>query len=104
MKIKYVHERTSADGTIWYVFNPPKYLKEALDVSFKKFRTAEEALKYSVKVDDDYIDHKRRQNNLFHIQDMTVKGIFAYYMGQDEWLDTAANTKRTFSHAYVECK
>lgn len=96
MKIKYVDERKTTDDVTYWAFNPPKYLREALDVSYKRFDTIEDARRYSARIDDDYQDHKRRKNRLFQIQDTTVSGIFSYYMGQDEWLDTADNTKRTF--------
>jgi integrase len=96
MKIKYVDERQRADGTVYWAFNPPKYLKEALGVTYRPIPTIDEARAYSSQVDDMYIDHKRRKNKMFHIQDTTVNGIFAYYQGQEEWLDTAENTKRSF--------
>lgn len=96
MKIKYVDERQTAEGDTYWAFNPPKYLRDALEVKYRRFDTVEEARVYSARIDDDYIDHKRRISRSFHIQDTTVNGIFAYYLGQDEWLDTAENTKRTF--------
>jgi len=96
MQIKYVHKRTRADGTPYWVFNPGKYLKDALGVTFKPFDTEQEAIEYSQQVQDDFYDHKRRQDRKFHIQDDTVNGIFAYYQAQDEWIDTKPSTKTTF--------
>lgn len=96
MKIKYVDERLRSDGSVYWAFNPPKYLREALGVSYKPFDNIDEARKFSALIDDQYIDYKRKQKREFYIQDTSVNGIFAYYLGQDEWLDTADNTKRTF--------
>lgn len=96
MKIKYVDERKSTNGSTYYAFNPPKYLREALGVVYKRMADRDDALQYSAQIDDAYIEHRRRNERRFYIEDTTVNGIFAYYMGQDEWLDTAVNTKRTF--------
>lgn len=96
MNIKYVNERRNSAGEPYWAFNPPKYLRDALDVRYTKFYTIEDARSYSVRIDDAYIDYKRRNTHGYHIQDTTVNGIFAYYLGQDEYLDTAKNTKTSF--------
>jgi|TARA_R110001606_G_scaffold376003_1_gene534473 integrase len=96
MIIKYVNERTSGAGDTYWAFNPPKYLREALDVRYKKFTDISDARQYSVRIDDAYIDFKRRNTRQHHIQDSTVNGVFSYYLGQDEYIDTAPNTKTSF--------
>lgn len=96
MNIKYVNQRKHADGKVYWAFNPPKYLRDALGVKYLPFYTIEEARKYSAKIDDEYIDFKRRNTRDFIVKDTTVNGVFAYYLGQDEFLDTAKNTKTSF--------
>ena len=96
MNIKYIEERSDSNGNPYWIFNPPKYLREALNVKYKRFESIDDARRLSAKVDDDYLDHKRRLNGDHYVLDSTVNGIFAYYLGQEEWIDTAENTKRTF--------
>lgn len=96
MNIKYINKRANSDGTVYWAFNPPKYLREALFVRYTKFHTIEEARKHSAHIDDLYIDFKRRNTRDLYIQDTAVNGIFSYYLGQDEYLETAQNTKTSF--------
>lgn len=96
MNIKYVNQRKHSGGKVYWAFNPPKYLRDALGVRYLPFDTIDDARKYSAQIDDDYIDFKRRNTRGFTVKDTTVNGVFAYYLGQDEFLDTAKNTKTSF--------
>lgn len=96
MNIKWINERTEASGKVYWCFVPQKYLREALDVRYKRFNTVEEAAAYSAKIQDDYALHKRRVERQQYVVDSTVNGVFAHYLGQEEWLDKSDNTKRSY--------
>tara|TARA_R110001632_G_scaffold39527_1_gene98987 strand:+ start:540 stop:1625 length:1086 start_codon:yes stop_codon:yes gene_type:complete len=90
---KYFETRKKADGRQFYVFNPSRHVKEALDVRYKSFRTKVEATAYCNLVAAEYALHKRKSENTVKIDPESINGLIKFYKSTQEWIKLAENSQ-----------
>ena len=94
--VKYMNERREANGTTYWVFNPPRYLREALKVSYERFENWSDCKEYCEQVALAYEDHKRLDKTNNQIVRETVAGLWATYKTTNAWTRLAPNSRRTY--------
>jgi integrase len=93
---KFVETRKNTSGSTYYVFNPKKYIREALDVGYQRFDTREEALSHSDRICQQYEDYKARRHGLKRVAEDSVDGLIAYYRGTHEWKKLTHNSAKFY--------
>ena len=93
---KFVEERKDTSGRTYWAFNPKKYVRDALDVGYRRFRTREEAVSYSNRIVRQYEDHKSRTDRVARIEEDTVAGLVAFYKSTYEWKKLTINSQRLY--------
>jgi integrase len=93
---KFVEQRNDASGRTYWVFNPKKYIRDALDVGYQRFRTREEAIAHSHRIVRQYEDHKSRTGRAMRIEEDTVAGLVSFYKSTYEWKKLTDNSQRLY--------
>jgi len=90
---KYLEERKTAKGKVYYAFNPSKGVKDALNVRYCTFTTKREAVVYCQQVALDFNLHRRKGEGMVRIDDESVAGLIKFYQSTKEWTKLAENSK-----------
>jgi len=93
---KFVEARKDASGRTYWVFNPKKYLRDALDIGYQRFRTREEAIAHSDRTIRQYEAHKARTGRAMRIEEDTVAGLVQFYKSTYEWKKLTDNSQRLY--------
>lgn len=93
---KFVEERKDTSGRIYWAFNPKKYIRDALNVGYRRFHTREEAVTYSNKIVRQYEQHKASKAHADRIEEDTVAGLVAFYKSSREWKNLRDNSQRLY--------
>jgi len=93
---KFVETRTDTSGRTYYVFNPKKYLREALDIGYRRFDNKQEADDYSQKICLQYDHYKARREGIKRIPEDSVDGLVAYYKTTNEWKKLTINSAKFY--------
>lgn len=94
---KFVEQRKDTSGRTYWAFNPKKYVRDALDVGYQRFRTREEANAHAERIIRAYEDHKSRKARDTRIEEDTVAGLIAFYKSTYEWTKLTNNSQRLYS-------
>lgn len=90
---KYVEERRASTGRIYYVFNPSKTIRDALNVGYRSFDGHDDALAYAKKVIEMYDAYKANREKVHRIEEDTVDGLIAFYKTTNEWRKLTDNSR-----------
>lgn len=93
---KFVEQRKDTSGRAYYVFNPKKYLREAIDVGYKRFDSREEADAHSDTICQQYEDYKARRQGVRRVAEDSVDGLVAYYRTTHEWKKLTHNSAKFY--------
>lgn len=96
MHIKYLEERTRANGRKVWVVNPPQYVRDAIGASYEQFDTRAEAIERATQIAEAYIDYKRGIKRDINIPQDTVDGLIAFYKTTNEYKKLEENSKRLY--------
>ena len=95
MKAKYVTKKHRKGRVVWVV-NPPQLWKETVRASYAQFDNATEARSYSLDLQRDYEDFKRRESFTPLTDQRTVDGIIARYKTTTDYQKLAENSKKLY--------
>jgi len=93
---KFVETRKNTSGRTYYVFNPKKYLREALDIGYRRFDSLEEAKSYSEKICLQYEHYKARREGIKRVAEDSVDGLVSYYKTTHEWKKLTINSAKFY--------
>ena len=96
MRIKYLEERTRANGRKIWVVNPPKYIRDATGATYSQYDNRPEAVEAAAQVAQAYADYKRGIERAQPIPQDTVDGLVAFYKTTNEWKKLTENSKRLY--------
>ena len=97
MHIKYLEERSRANGKSIWIVNPPKTVKSALNVGYEQFDVRQDAVRRANQVAEAFQDHKRGLQRSVGVSEDTVEGLIAFYKSTNEWAKLKHNSLRFYS-------
>jgi len=96
MKVKYLEQRSRANGhTIWAV-NPPKNVRDALNVGYMQFDTKSEATSAAIDLADAYEDYRRGIVRQLRVAENTVAGLITFYKTTNQYKKLTVNSRRFY--------
>lgn len=93
MKVKYLEERTRANGHKVFVVNPPKYVRDAIGASYEQYESRSEAVDRATLLAEAYKDYRRGIKRNIHIPQDTVDGLVAFYKTTAAYQSISENSK-----------
>lgn len=93
---KFVEERKTASGRSYWVFNPKKYIRDALNVMFQRFDRRDDALEHAERIIRQYEQYKQTRDRTARIEEDTVDGLIAFYKQTTEWKKLKPNSRRLY--------
>lgn len=96
MHIKYLEERTRADGRKVWAVKPPKYVQDAIGAQFETYDNRADAVRKATIVADAYQDYKRGIKRDISIPQDTVEGLIAFYKSTNEYKKLTPNSQRLY--------
>lgn len=97
-KVKYVHQRTRADGTPYWVYDPPGYVRALIgNATFITFDNRLDAEHHGKYVNEMFDEAKRKQSDKVYIDIGTVRGLVMTYKKTNAYTSLSDNTKRTYT-------
>lgn len=95
--VKYLEERSRSNGRKIWVVNPPKSVRQALDVGYEQFEVRADAVRLAETISQAYSDYRRGIKKDLSIPLDTVDGLIAFYKTTNEWKKLAGNSSRFYS-------
>lgn len=96
MQVKYLEERTRANGQRVWVVKPPKYVQDAIGAKFETYTSRTEATARAVAIADAYQDHRRGIKRDISIPQDTVEGLISFYKQTNEFKKLTPNSQRLY--------
>lgn len=93
MKIKYLEERTRANGHKVFVVNPPKYVKDAIGASYEQYESRSEAVDRATLLAEAFKDYRRGIKRNIHTPQDTVDGLVTFYKTTVAYKSISENSK-----------
>lgn len=93
---KYIEQRQTPTGKVFWAFNPSKKLRNTLKVSYRQFDTRAEATHYSNEIQLQMTEHLRRERGELRINQDTVEGLISFYKTTTEWKKLSMNSQRFY--------
>lgn len=93
---KFVEQRRDTKGRAYWVVNPKKYVRDAINTGYKRFRTRDEAVAHSERICKLYEDHKARTESARRIEEDTVDGLVAFYRTTYEYGKLSDNSVKFY--------
>lgn len=93
---KFVEQRKDTKGRAYWVFNPKRYVRDAVDAGYKRFCTWEDAVAHSDTVCKQYEEHKQREMLEMREQKDTVMGLVDFYRSTYEHSKLSENSVRFY--------
>lgn len=93
---KFVEHRKDTQGRTYWAFNPKKYVRDALDVGYERFRTREEANDHSERIIRQYESFKALKERQIRTEEDTVAGLIQFYKSTYEWTKLTANSQKLY--------
>jgi integrase len=96
MKVKYLEQRARANGqTIWAV-NPPRNVRDALNVGYAQYESKSEATKGAIEIADAYDDYRRGILRQVRAAENTVAGLVAFYKSTNQYKKLTVNSRKFY--------
>jgi len=99
MQQKYVERRVRANSTVWAV-NPPKNVREALEIGYEQYTDREIAAQRSRDIVEAYQSYKIGSKKQDYLKNNSVGGLLTSYKKTNSWTRLKPNSKRTYNQIF----
>ena len=96
---KYCEERQSKKSGKYWIHNPPKKMRDLLNIQNRNFYDYDELCKYAAICFENLQDALRKQNGV-HVDQFSVRGLVEYYKETSYFIKLKPNSKESYNDLF----